>query len=46
MLSLKEGLVVLKRNLSFGTLREVKKLIMKLIIDRKSPNRPQTKVTL
>ena len=39
-------MVVLKRNLSFGILREVKKLILKLIIDRKSPNRPQTKVAL
>ena len=41
-----ERLVVLKRNLGFGILREVKKLIVKLIIDRKSPNRPQTKVAL
>ena len=42
----KGGLVVSKINLSFGILREVKKLILKLIIDRKSPNRPQTKVAL
>ena len=39
-------MVVLKKNLSFGILREVEKLILKLIIDRKSPNRPQTKVAL
>ena len=39
-------MVVLKRNLSFGILREVEKLILKLTIDRKSPSRPQTKVAL
>ena len=39
-------LVVLKRNSSFGILRDVKKLFLKLIFDRKSPNRPQTKDAL
>ena len=47
MLSLRgRRLLVLKRNLGFGILREVEKLILKLIIDRKPPNHPQTKVTL
>ena len=40
-------MVVLKRNFSFGILREVRKLILKLIIDRKLPTVPmQTKVAL
>ena len=39
-------MVVWKRNLSFGILREVEKLILELIFDRRPPNRPQTKVTL
>ena len=36
----------MEENLSFGILRENEKLILKLMIDRKSPNRTQTKVTL
>ena len=42
MLSLRGG----EKNLSFGILREVEKLILELIFDRGPPNRPQTKVTL
>ena len=39
-------MVVLKRNLSFGILREVKKLILKLIIDRNRQIVPKPKLHL